>query len=445
MSDSPPPWRKRARCLAAIRDDDSGLAFHANPNEISLARIPANLPMRENGTMSMMRKLNLQSVIFAVLAVIAAGAPTSLQAQVEVHGFAELDTAARLQDDPAMESDFTLQEARAQLKLEAFGDLAEAHVKLDFVRDELLGETRIEVREAYVTATLGESVELRAGRQILTWGTGDLLFLNDLFPKDYIAFFVGQDDEYLKAPSNSVKLDLFAGDTTFSLVWTPIYTSDVFPTGEVLSIGLPEGMVLEAKAPPKRLGEGEFAGRIARTAGSTELAAYGYYGRLPQPMGIDESGMPFFPRLWQAGASIRRPLFGGIFWLEGAWGATEGDPNETVPEDAGHAFAGFEREMAKDFTVGVQVQVDAPREGDSRTQLTLRLTKLARRQTVRIGFFGFYSPDDKDGHLRPSISYDLSDSVRLTAGANIMWGDATTPFGQLEKNTNAYARVRYSF
>ena len=36
-------------------------------------------------------------------------------------------------------------------------------------------------------------------------------------------------------------------------------------------------------------------------------------------------------------------------------------------------------------------------------------------------------------------------SVTIAAGANIMWGDEPTFFGQLESNSNGYLRVRYSF
>jgi hypothetical protein len=33
---------------------------------------------------------------------------------------------------------------------------------------------------------------------IITWGVGDLLFINDVFPKDWESFFSGRPPEYLK-------------------------------------------------------------------------------------------------------------------------------------------------------------------------------------------------------------------------------------------------------
>jgi hypothetical protein len=75
----------------------------------------------------------------------------------------------------------------------------------------------------------------------------------------------------------------------------------------------------------------------------------------------------------------------------------------------------------------------------------LRLTYRLRRETLIPSIFVFVSPDDGDAHLRPSIAYKWSDTVAVTAGANVMLGDDDTFFGQLENNTNAYLRVRYSF
>ncbi len=59
------------------------------------------------------------------------------------------------------------------------------------------------------------------GRQILTWGTGDLVFINDLFPKDWVSFFIGRDVEYLKAPSDALKVSAFSSWANLDLVYTP--------------------------------------------------------------------------------------------------------------------------------------------------------------------------------------------------------------------------------
>jgi hypothetical protein len=78
-------------------------------------------------------------------------------------------------------------------------------------------------------------MDLKLGRQINTWGTGDLLFINDLFPKDWNAFFIGRDDEYLKAPADSAKASLFSDWANLDLIYSPRFDSDRFIDGRRIS------------------------------------------------------------------------------------------------------------------------------------------------------------------------------------------------------------------
>jgi hypothetical protein len=65
---------------------------------------------------------------------------------------------------------------------------------------------------------------------------------------------------------------------------------------------------------------------------------------------------------------------------------------------------------------------------------------------VNVTLFTFYSPSDKDGYVRPSVSYDITDQWKVTAGMNLPWGeDDQTEFGQMKHNKNVYVRVKYSF
>jgi hypothetical protein len=65
---------------------------------------------------------------------------------------------------------------------------------------------------------------------------------------------------------------------------------------------------------------------------------------------------------------------------------------------------------------------------------------------LELSLFVFFSPDELDTYIRPRITYKILDPLAIVIGANLMFGrDNYTFFGQLEQNTNAYARLRYSF
>jgi hypothetical protein len=65
---------------------------------------------------------------------------------------------------------------------------------------------------------------------------------------------------------------------------------------------------------------------------------------------------------------------------------------------------------------------------------------------LELSLFVFFSPDELDTYIRPRITYKIIDPLAIVIGANLMFGrDDYTFFGQLEQNTNVYARLRYSF
>jgi hypothetical protein len=131
--------------------------------------------------------------------------------EISLHGFAQGNYAARItgKEPSGLEGgDFLLGEERFQLKLAASSGGAGFFVKADFFHDAVAEEADIEAREAYLDYGAG-LFDLRIGRQIVTWGVGDLLFINDIFPKDYVAFFSGRPLEYLKVGSDAAKIDFF--------------------------------------------------------------------------------------------------------------------------------------------------------------------------------------------------------------------------------------------
>src|SRR3972149_6615981 len=130
--------------------------------------------------------------------------------EVVPHGFVQAGYAARITGSelPSGGGDFVFGEERLQLSLAgALPSLAGGFAaKVDLFHDAVAGEADLELREAYLDLG-GEKLEARVGRQIITWGTGDLLFINDVFPKDWTALFAGRPLEYLKIGSDGMKIN----------------------------------------------------------------------------------------------------------------------------------------------------------------------------------------------------------------------------------------------
>ncbi len=392
---------------------------------------------------------------------------------VEIHGFAEAATAARLTGDTRQPDDFLLGEARFRLDLSHFADGTHLSFKGDLTADAISDEVEIDIRQAVITLRAAEWLDVRVGRQVLTWGTGDFVFLNDLFPKDFVSFFIGREDEFLKAPSNAVKFTFYSNLASLDFVWTPIFEPDRFITGERLTFFDPAtpglvsattmGQPLQSVRPAKELDSSELAVRVFRTLGGYELALYGYVGYTKQPLAFDISrNMPTHSRLAAYGASVRGALLGGVASVEGVYYASEDDEGNdaNIPNSEIRGLVGYEHELFANFTTGFQYYLEWTQDYDglianspapqfesdeARHTFTTRLTYQLRQQTLTLSLFAFASPSDEDAHLRPALVHKASDAVTITAGANIMLGSEPAFFGQLESNSNGYLRVRYSF
>jgi len=426
--------------------------------------------------------------VFAILITLLLASIRTSQAQVEtqdqwdeedtlpveIHGFVEGAFSARVMKDPTQTNDFVLGEVRFRLDLSHYSDRSELAFKGDFVSDGITDDVEIDIRQAMITLRASSWLDVRAGRQVLTWGTGDLVFLNDLFPKDFVSFFIGREDEFLKAPSNSVKFTFYSDLVNTDLVWTPIFEPDIFITGERLSFFDPTvpGLVgmktlaqpLETMPPGKEIDNGELAVRLFRNLGGYELALYGYIGFTKQPLAFDlVANVPTHSSLAVYGASVRGNFLGGISNVEAAYYNSldqdrGNDPN--IPNSELRALIGHERELFARFNLGLQYYLEWIRGYDNlimnstrpefepeefRHMITIRLTYRLLQETLMLSLFAFLSPSAGDIHLRPSLVHNWSDEVTISAGANVMLGDDHTFFGQLEKNSNAYVRIRYSF
>jgi len=394
----------------------------------------------------------------------------SMFADLDVHGFYEMRSGYRLRKDK-YEKDMSIMEARLQLDLASYPEWADLKVKADIFGDRVTEQADFDLREANIFTMPCDFIDLKIGRQVLTWGTGDLLFINDLFPKDWQSFFIGRDVEYLKAPSDAAKMSVFSDIVNLDLVYTPQFDPDRFISGERISywnssLGrlAGEDAITRTDKPKHWFRDSELAARLYKSINNYELAVYGYRGYWKSPGGYNStSTQALFPDLNVYGTSIRGAVGKGIGNFEFGYYESADDTSGKDPlinNSELRYLAGYTQEIAKDFTMGLQYYVEqmldysqykqnltsGPARDRDRHLTTLRLTRLLMNQNLRCSLFTYYCPTDNDVYMRPNIHYKLSDNLAVEAGANIFFGDHPhTFFGQFQNNTNLYAGLRYSF
>ena len=396
--------------------------------------------------------------------------------EVSFHGFLQSNYSARIADDNphgAKKGNLILGEERVQLKGLFYPKKSNFgfYIKSDFYHDWVEKDWNQDFREGYLDYNQ-DTFGLRIGRQMLTWGVGDLLFINDVFPKDYEAFYSGRPLEYLKRAADSVKLDIYTDILNIETIVIPFFEPDNFPSVGRFHFFDPYPAIInrEINKPKKAFENTEYALRLYRNIADFDVSAYAYKGFFRGlAMKADNFNSPtaishFYPELAAYGFSAQGNALAGVVSSElGYYDSLDdrGGKDAGIQNSQSKFLLGYSKAFPQDLTLGVQYYGELmhkysqykntlPSSFAKKRQvhqyLTLRLTKLLKYQTLKVSLFSFYSPDDADFLFIPEISYNFTDNLQGILGANIFGGaDNNTALGQHTKNDNIYLTLRYSF
>ncbi len=418
---------------------------------------------------------------------------------LEWTGFLEMEQGGHVGPDGAQQREVVLSNRLLRLATNFSGERAALFLKLDVFEDSVTGLREASIREGAIKLTPVDWMDVRAGKQVSTWGVGDLLFINDLFPKNWIGIFLGRDPEFWKDTANALRLSSYFGSWSWEVVYHPEFAPDTTPDGCRFSVFDPNAGQLAAF--PSQCGqdspasmqsgtydEGELASRLKLQAGSYELALYLYDGFFKSPRGLrwaDAEGtptgnttptpgtaeailVPFHPRLNVAGLSVEGQLGPGIVSLEAGRYDSKDDPdgaNPFIENSSLKTLLGYRMELSANLAGGVQWfretmldhdaylaargsgQAVKPRE-ENRDTYTLRITLKFFQETLWINLFHYERPQDRDRFTKFDLSRRLSDSLIITTGLNLFDGEAgyeDREFGMLRDDDNFFARLRFSF
>ena len=399
------------------------------------------------------------------------------QASHRFAGFVELALGGRLSSDPVISTDKTLADIRDQLQFDKDFEASRFKFTADAYYDGVLDQSKIQIRELAWQGSLsaiadfgewGNKFDIKVGQQILTWGTGDYVFLNDLFAKDFQSFFAGRDDDYLKAPSLSAKVSGFFDWANIDLVITPKFTPDNYINGDYFSFFSPFAGTNVAPgfevSSPYKPSSPEYAMRIYKTIDSTEYAAYAYKGFHKSPSSFTTYGEPYFANLRVYGASAITPFASGLLNVEVAYYDSSDDAdgsNPLIPNSQTRWLLGYEQELIKNLTGSAQLYIERTSDfnaleenslspefdpNENRVWFTQRLMYRAMQQTLTLNAFNFYSTSDEDGYLKLSADYSPVDQWQLSGGFNVFYGkDQCSFFKQFEDASNAFVRFKYYY
>lgn len=378
-------------------------------------------------------------------------------ADLSLHGFLQGNYSVNTDSENPDGGDFKWAEERLQFRLDGSRDPYYLSIKADAFHDHIDDKADSELREGYLDLIF-QRWDLRLGRQVITWGLGDLIFINDVFPKDYEAFYAGRPLEYLKKGVDGMKAGMYLSVVNIEGVFVPFFEPDTFPGGERFHSSSDR----RGEEPSVTLENAEVAVRAYRRLGGTDAALYFYRGFFRTPS-LSPEGEYFYPELSVYGSSIEGRAAGGIIGLEAGYYDSRQDragDDPLVANSSLRFLAAYKRQLAEDLTAGLQYYGEymskysryentlppgSPHEDRLYQLATLRLTQFFMHQSLRLSMFMFQGLSDEDYMITLEVKYLFTDNVWAAIGGNVFGGRAGGRFGRLDMNDNSYLQIRYEF
>lgn len=399
---------------------------------------------------------------FAALLLV----PLAARAEVTLTGFVQQNTAFNTAESNPDGRHQKWLEERAQIKLDATEGAWRLLAKGDLAYDHLGRQDQSELREGYVDYA-ASNWDLRVGRQVITWGLGDLVFVNDFFPKDHEALFAGRPLEYLKRGVDAVKLGAYPEFASFELVLAPNFRESRIPDARRFWLYDPMPAVVNRET--IKPGQGDVGLRAYRNIAGYDAALYLYRGFQRTPsMRPDNMTAPtkityFHPRLSIYGASLSGRAGAGVLSLEAAYYDSREDRSGTdftVPNSQSRLLVGYQIQPAEDTSFGFQYYAEIMHDYDAYLAalpagfpveerwshtVTARLTQFFLHQALRLSAYASYNATNGDHFVNPELRYSFTDRVWGAVGANLFGGKPWGQFGQFSRGDNVYLQARYEF
>ncbi|HDP99740.1 MAG TPA: hypothetical protein ENN22_11245 [bacterium] len=354
----------------------------------------------------------------------------------------------------------------------------------------------LEFREAYLDLyQFGlENLDLRIGRQIISWGTADKLNpTSNISPDDLEDIFNFGE----QLGTNALKASYYLGDVTLTGVFVPVFTPATLPLGDFASafappMDLPPGVLPRNFSdsiilPENKLTESsQFAFKAATNLLGYDVSLSYFKGRDDLPLvdkvtitpvdtlgTIDIDTELIYPKMQVIGADFAGSIGSVGFWGEGALFIPDKVEMSTfmqtqmglLPQATSIALDDkpyFRYVIGGDYTFKNGLYLNAQflhgfiherGEENLNDYIAFRFEKKFFNDELKIVPFGgaiaindWNNIDNDYGFLgNPEITYYPSDNVELILGAYWLEGKGTNMFSQIKKNDELYVKVKVSF
>jgi hypothetical protein len=391
-----------------------------------------------------------------VLAALPFGAAVA-QEDLSLSGYGRSKAGVMLDDG----SLFMLENT---LDLQASWDLGSGAVLADLALVEREAAPAVfELRELYLEY-LGDSFDLRIGKQQVIWGKSDGVFITDLVsPKDLSRFLV-PDFVELRRAVTGVRANGYLGNHSLDLVWVPLFSPTILPAGDsIWAVAMPFPVTpLPAVMPQLSLENGEFFAKYSYLGSSFDLSLMGgwFWNDTPAFTRVSTGPLVIQGEYYQSAAfgygvaSTVGPL---VLRSEGAITLDKRYQGDfSVYPDGYTKEHGIQYLIGTDFSIlgttfGLQFiqdiildHEDALMNEEFINTATIAMVRTFASETVRLEMLAYIGMAEPDALLKTQLVWKMTDALELSAGSWLFFGDAGQ-FGQYDGNDSVFAGARVAF
>lgn len=356
--------------------------------------------------------------------------------RVDVKGFVDTYHALRTQAPNDWMSSRT--RVRGEVRLEK--GQAGAFVSANLVHNAILKDrSGFQLREAYAYYS-DNNWDVRAGRQIITWGVADGLRLTDIIsPMDYTEF-LAQDYDDIRIPVGGLRLRYSRQSWSFEAVAVPVSSFFLMPTDDKSPWSV--GPIPIGDEPSRRLCNMEYGGRLSFFLSGIDFSLSALHTWNKMPVFCDGIGQ--YQRMTMLGADCSIPA--GKFVIRGEF-AEYLDELQTFGRAAStNALLGIDWYAGNDWSLSAQYAHKYITSGDTRHSglATFRISKDLFHNTLSLQSFAYIDVTNGGIFNRLSADYALNDQLHATLGYDFFHADRGQ-FVVYDKNSEVFVKLKYSF
>lgn len=321
---------------------------------------------------------------------------------------------------------------RGEFKLEKDG--GGAFISANLVYNALLKDlSGFQLREAY--AYWGNPHwDIRAGRQIISWGVADGLRVTDLIsPMDYTEF-LAQDYDDIRIPVGALRVRFLQDAWSLEAVAVPVAEFFRLPTDPANPWSV--GPLPPEVRPDPVLKNAEFGARFCCFPGGVDfsLMALRTWTKMPE-LQTDHIG---YHRLTVIGGDVSIPF--GQFVFRGEIADNIGDGGR----HQGNVLAGLDWYPGSDWNVSAQFNHTWQKEGIPTSLATFRLSKALLNNALTLSTFAY--ADVREGGIfnRLSADWTFTDQIHAILGYDYFYADGGM-FLRYKDNSEVWVKLKYSF